>query len=359
MHTEVLMDFEDRKRKILAYIETYSQISNNEAQAITGAHRNTISKDFSQLVEENILDKSGSGKGAKYTATANVIFDEIAVNVVFPKESERKLDKFFSQKRRSKSFFNRTLEKALSANFSYSKDITKSFLGMKKKIKERREALSTLEKKRKEEKLIIDLSWASSNIEGNTYSLLETESLIKYNQTTKGKTFHEAKMILNHKSTLEYIRQGVLYKKLSKRNLFELHQLLTSELEVRTGFREHLVAITNSSYVPCDNQFQIAQFFDQMIKLINVNKCVLTKAVTANLLIAYLQPFSDGNKRTSRMAGNAILLANNYLPISFVHTPKEEYIKSILYFYEKQDPSYFKQLFLSELNHSFTGYDIA
>ena len=227
---------------------------------------------------------------------------------------------------------------------------------MKKKIEERRKVLSELERKRRKEKLVIDLSWASSNIEGNTYSLLETESLIKYNQTTKGKTFHEAKMILNHKVAIEYIRQSSPYKKLSKRNIFELHQILINGLEVNTGFREHLVAITNSRYVPCDNQFQIAQFFEEMVTLINSTKCVLAKSIAANLLIAYLQPFSDGNKRTSRMTGNAVLLAHQYLPLSFSHTSKEDYIKSILYFYEKQDASYFKQLFLEELNQSFVAY---
>jgi len=78
--------------------------------------------------------------------------------------------------------------------------------------------------------------------------------------------------------------------------------------------------------------------------------------VSANLLFAFLQPFCDGNKRTSRILGNAVLLSNNALPISFIHTPKEEYIKSILFFYEKQIPTYFMQLFLKEMNQSFIEY---
>ena len=96
--------------------------------------------------------------------------------------------------------------------------------------------------------------------------------------------------------------------------------------------------------------------FEKAIEKINEIQSVLAKAMAANLLIAYLQPFEDGNKRTSRMLGNAILLAHGFLPLSFSHTPKEEYIKSILYFYEKQDPRYFMYLFLKELNYSFREY---
>jgi Fic family protein len=136
----------------------------------------------------------------------------------------------------------------------------------------------------------------------------------------------------------------------------ELHQLLIDGLGVPTGFRRRLVQISNSSFVPCDNEFQIVSWFDRIIEKINYYESVLSKAVAANLLLAYLQPFEDGNKRTARMLGNALLMAHDFLPISFSHTPKEEYIKSILYFYEKQNPHYFMALFLRELNHSFREY---
>jgi transposase len=92
------------------------------------------------------------------------------------------------------------------------------------------------------------------------------------------------------------------------------------------------------------------------IEKINKTNSVLENAVMVNLLTAFLQPFSDGNKRISRMLGNAILISNDLIPISFVHTAKEDYIKAILYFYEKQNPDFFKQLFLNELNNSFREY---
>ncbi len=350
------MNYSKRKEKILQYIKTYGEISNSEAQAITSAHRNTISGDFKRLVSEKILNISGKGKGAKYTRLDLIIFSQATLDSVFSKKNDTQFNLFFNKVKRPKSFFNKTFDNAINTDFTFSKEVCSYFEQMKEKIQIKEKELSISERKRKKEKLVIDLSWASSNIEGNTYSILETEALIKYNETTKGKTFSEAKMILNHKEAINYIRQATAYKKLTKKNIFELHQLLTNELHIKTGFREHLVAISNSSYVPCDNQFQISSFFDNLTKRINKEKSILSKAVMANLLIAYLQPFSDGNKRTSRMTGNAILLSYGHLPISFVHTPKEDYIKSILYFYEKQDPTYFMQLFLKELNHSFIDY---
>ena len=163
-------------------------------------------------------------------------------------------------------------------------------------------------------------------------------------------------MILNHKDAISFIREDFILKPVKKSNVFELHQILINNLNIDTGFRKHLVAITNPTYIPCDNEFQINTFFKDALKKINSSESILSKAIIANLLIAYLQPFSDGNKRTSRMLGNAILISNRALPVSFIHTPKEEYIKAILSFYELLDPSYFKRLFLNELNNSFLRY---
>lgn len=163
-------------------------------------------------------------------------------------------------------------------------------------------------------------------------------------------------MIINHKEAIEYIRTSLNYRELTKQNVLELHQILVRNLGVDTGFREHLVSISNSSFVPCDNKFQIISYFESLLEKINNTESVLEKAIACNLLFAFLQPFSDGNKRTSRMLGNAVLLSYGLIPISFVNTPKEDYIKAILYFYEQQNPQFFKQIFLNELNCSFREY---
>lgn len=347
----------ERKQKIIDFIRAYGSITSAEAQSVTGAHRNTVYSDFLAMLRNEILVANGKGKGARYYLFESNIFPDKIVQSIFKTREKTALDNYFKNTKRSKVFFNKTMSKALNADFSNSGDITDAITLMHSQLQEKRKLLSEIERKRKKEKLTIDLSWASANIEGNTYSILETETLIKYNETSKGKSIEEAQMILNHKDAIEYIRSSIsYYKKINKKKIFELHQLLTNNLAVPTGFRKQLVSISNSSFVPCDNEFQIASFFDDMLAKINTISSPLEKAIAANLLVAYLQPFLDGNKRTSRMLGNAILLSHELLPVSFAHTPKEDYIKGVLYFYEKQNPNYFKQLFLHELNCSFREY---
>ena len=350
------MGYFERKEKSLTYLRSYESISNHEAQGLTNAHRNTITSDFIKLIKENLIQRIGIGKGTRYSLIEAKLYSEDLLENLWSRKDRQTLKKFFSKEKRKKVFFDQTVETSINTEFGLPGKIETIFNNSKPGIDEKRIALSESERKRKKEKLIIDLSWASSRIEGNTYSLLETEVLIKFNETTQGKSLNEAKMIINHKNALSYIREQSRYKQLSKQNVFELHQQLIDGLGVPTGFRKRLVHITNSSYVPCDNEFQIVSIFKKTIEKINEIQSVLAKALAANLLIAYLQPFEDGNKRTSRMLGNAILLAHGFLPLSFSHTPKEEYIKSILYFYEKQDPRYFMYLFLKELNYSFREY---
>ena len=350
------MDFLERKHKIINYLKAYESISNQEAQGLTNAHRNTITSDFQKLFGEGLTQKIGRGKGVRYVLAEAVLFDEKQLTGLWKRKDRQDLEKYFAQSKRKKVFFDRTVDKALGAQFRFAQEIEDIFEESLPSIEEKRQALAPLERKRKKEKLVVDLSWASSRIEGNTYSLLETEVLIKHNETTQGKSLNEAKMIINHKNALTYLREQKQFKHSSRQNVLELHQLLIDGLGVPAGFRKRLVQITNSGYVPCDNEFQITSNFNKVVEKINAMRSILSKALAANLLIAYLQPFEDGNKRTSRMFGNAILLSHDYLPLSFSHTPKEEYIKSILYFYEKQDPRYFAYFFLKELNHSFREY---
>ena len=350
------MEDNERTKKIIQFIKAYGVITNNDVQSLTNVHRNTATLYLKRLVEDGIILSEGAGKGTVYRLIEDLIFLSSEIETVFPKSKKKQLESYFKTQNRKRVFFNKISQSALNANFSFSQNISLKFEAMKDRIDAKRKELSEEVRKQKKEKLVIDLSWASSNIEGNTYSLLETEGLLKYNQTAKGKDFHEAQMILNHKEAIEYIRQGHHYKKLDKKIVLELRQVLINNLDIGTGFREHLVSISNSSFVPCDNKFQIISFFELLIDKINSAKSVLEKSVMANLLIAFLQPFSDGNKRTSRMLGNAILISYGLIPISFVNTAKEDYIKAILYFYEKQNPDFFKQLFLNELNNSYREY---
>ena len=114
------MNYSQRKEKILQYIKTYGEISNSEAQAITSAHRNTITGDFQKLVSEKILNISGKGKGAKYTRLDLIIFSQATLTSVFSKKNNTQFNQFFNKVTRPKSFFNKTFDKDIVTFYTRS-----------------------------------------------------------------------------------------------------------------------------------------------------------------------------------------------------------------------------------------------
>ena len=178
--------------------------------------------------------------------------------------------------------------------------------------------MSKMEYRKEMERLGIDLSWKSSQIEGNTYSLLETERLLKEKQTASGKTKEEAVMLLNHKDALDFILDVPDYlEELTVARIEEIHALLTKELGVERSIRRRRVGITGTKYTPLDNEFQIREALEDSVRLINGKSNVFDKALLALVLLSYIQAFTDGNKRTARIVCNGILIANGYCPVSF------------------------------------------
>ena len=138
------------------------------------------------------------------------------------------------------------------------------------------------------ERLGIDLSWKSSQIEGNTYSLLETERLLRESKTADGKTKEEAVMLLNHKDALRFIIDNPSYlQTLTIRHIEDIHQLLTKELSVDRGIRHRRVGITGTNYHPLDNEFQIREAMRDTCNLINSKENIFEKALLAIALFVY------------------------------------------------------------------------
>ena len=207
------------------------------------------------------------------------------------------------------------------------------------------------------ERLEIDLSWKSSQIEGNTYSLLETERLLRESKTADGKTKEEAVMLLNHKDALRFILDNPDYlQQLSISRIEDIHTLLTRELSVDKGIRHRRVGITGTNYHPLDNEFQIREALSDTCSLINAKSCVFEKALLALVLLSYIQAFSDGNKRTARITSNAILIANGYCPLSFRSVDSIDYKKAMLLFYEQNNIYAIKQIFISQYEFAVREY---
>lgn len=217
--------------------------------------------------------------------------------------------------------------------------------------------MSELEYRKEMERLGIDLSWKSSQIEGNTYSLLETERLLKEKQTASGKTKEEAIMLLNHKDALDFILDEPDYlKELTVRRIEEIHALLTKELGVERNIRHRRVGITGTNYTPLDNEFQIREALNDSVRLINGKSNIFEKALLALVLLSYIQAFTDGNKRTARIVSNGILIANSYCPISFRTVDSIDYKKAMLIFYEQNNIAAFKHIFIDQFLFAVKTY---
>ena len=217
--------------------------------------------------------------------------------------------------------------------------------------------LSDIEYRKEMERLGIDLSWKSSQIEGNTYSLLETERLLKEKETAQGKTKEEAVMLLNHKDALDFILDYPDYlKELSVKRIEDIHSILTKELAVGSGIRKRRVGITGTNYRPLDNEFQIREALEDTCRLINGKEDIFEKALLALVLLSYIQPFTDGNKRTARISSNAILMAWGYCPLSFRTVDSIDYKKAMLMFYEQNNIAAFKQIFIEQYEFAVKNY---
>lgn len=217
--------------------------------------------------------------------------------------------------------------------------------------------MTETEYRKEMERLGIDLSWKSSQIEGNTYSLLETERLLKEKKTASGKTKEEAVMLLNHKDALDFILDVPDYlKEISISRIEEIHALLTKELGVERNIRHRRVGITGTNYQPLDNEFQIREALEDSCWIINGKDEVFEKALLALVLLSYIQAFADGNKRTARIISNGILIANGHCPISFRSVDSMDYKKAMLMFYEQNNIAAFKQVFIDQFLFAVKTY---
>lgn len=223
--------------------------------------------------------------------------------------------------------------------------------------KRRTAGISPTLREKELERLVIELSWKSSKIEGNTYTLLDTEKLIREDREAPGHPLSEARMILNHKDAFMYIyRHRRKFTVLTRVNLENIHELLTKGLGVRTGLRRQPIGVVGSKYRPLDNMHQIRDAIAALTSAVSRSKTPYDKALIALLGISYIQPFEDGNKRTSRLMANALLLAHGCAPLSYRSIKEEEYRAAILVFYEVNSLVPIKNIFISQYEFAAKNY---
>lgn len=310
----------------------------------------TLKRYIASAIANGDVVASGQGKATRYSLTPQAF-------LMMPLD----LDTYFAQEtdeREVQSSFNFSLinEQLPEVELFTAKEL-EHLQQLQSVFREHISEMSEAEYRNEMVRLGIDLSWKSSQIEGNTYSLLETERLLRESKTAEGKTKEEAVMLLNHKDALHFVLEHPDYlQTLTVRHIEDIHSLLIKDLAVDSGIRHRRVGITGTKYHPLDNRFQIREALQASCELINDRHNVFEKALLALLLLSYIQPFSDGNKRTARITGNALLIANGYCPISFRTVDSIDYKKAMLIFYEQNNLHSFKQIFISQFEFAVQEY---
>ena len=310
----------------------------------------TTKRILQQLIKANYLQNIGKGRATTYQISPVFeLLKPIDINSYFKKEIDD---------REIKQQFNFSLIPDVLSKVSVFTTVEmEHLLLLQAKYKNNIDTLSATGIKKEMERLAIDLSWKSSQIEGNTYSLLETELLLKEKHTAAGKTKEEAIMLLNHKEAIDFIvAHPDFIEPLSTTTIENIHSILMKELGVDRNIRTYRVGISGTNYKPIDNEYQLKEAVEEMCMAINTTANVFTKALLALALISYIQPFADGNKRTARIISNALLIQHLHCPISFRTANPADYKKAMLLFYEQNNISAIKSIFISQFEFAVGNY---
>lgn len=214
--------------------------------------------------------------------------------------------------------------------------------------------------KENSEQFILELSWNSSRLEGNSYSLLEAERLLALNEELDNKPITDAVMIENHKRAIEYLLENTDDITFNSQTIFCIHAILAhwllTSFKAAGRLRDIPVGISKTSYLPQQNPAVIADCFHEILNKVNKIIDPYEQAFFVMVHLPYLQPFEDVNKRTSRLAANISLIKNNLCPLSFIEVPRRAYIDGIMGVYELNRIELLRDVFVWAYERSAARY---
>ena len=340
-----------REQELFGIILQNGPISISEIQQLISTKISipTLNRELAKLKIKKIIESIGNGPSLKYIVNLKNI-----VTIPIDADTFLKID---INDRKIIERFNIEIFETLKSIEIFTNDELIILESLDAAYQEKTKDISTTLFTKEFERLMIELSWKSSQIEGNTYDLLDTEQLLKYNTPSDAHTKEETQMLLNHKKTIEYTFQNKdLYNELSISKIIDIHTLLTQEMGITKNLRKRIVRITGTKYLPPDNEFIIQEALEKFCELINSRKNIFEKTFLTLLLISYIQPFDDGNKRTARLTGNAILMNANTCPLSYRSISAADYKKAILMFYELNNITEFKKIFINQYQFAVENY---
>ncbi len=345
--------FSDRQKNIIGAMRPGEWFAASDIAAVlSGVSAATLRRDLGELVEQGVLEKHGENKGVKYAVTDRTrLFFPYTLGAYYVQDEDE---------RAAQEDYNFSVLPTMSevSLFTSSQEIrmqqaTETFTASAK-------GLSGALQQKELERFVIEFAWKSSKIEGNTYSLLDTEFLLRNGIEAPGKSKFETKMILNHKQAYLFAAESARDEVLVNVAYVEhIHRLLTDGLGVEIGLRDRRVGISGSRYVPLAVKQQLREQLQQLVDVINGKHVPYEQAMIAVLGLSYLQPFEDGNKRTARVLANSFLLRSGCAPLSYRSVDEREYKEATLIFYEQNSVVPFRELFVEQYVYAATHYNIA
>ena len=321
----------------------------------------TVRRLLTDLVAEHLVEKSGTGKSTQYRAIKVPHGKQTQLSSCFGSESAKVIEAV------RKPIYERTPttyhEKWLDSyepnqTFYFPKHI-RELLYKEGKRANHHEAAGTYAHQIYN-RLLIDLSYNSSRLEGNTYSLLDTERLILQGISAEGKLDEEKVMILNHKEAIRYLVDQAPKIEMIVETICTLHYLLSEGLldpKECGKIRNHGVRIGGTTYLPLSHHDQLKALLDKIVKKAGKIQDPYEQSLFLLVHLSYLQAFADVNKRTSRLSANISLITNNLVPLSFNEMDQADYISALIAVYELQDVRPMSDIYVYSYLRSCISYD--
>ena len=347
------MKLNKRQEIIMEYFKTHESAKSSEVyQYILSLNmnlvKNTILRDLALLCRCNYIVKTGPKVTTIYkVAKHNQILKNYDVEKYFKTHTERKKIKY---KEFNFKVFNNLKE--LFTNFEEN-NLECYINNFKKKIKTTQKLLL----QKQYERLVIESCRKFAKSEGNTYSAIETEILIKENVRANGHKKSEAVMILNYKKAFDYIfNNKECFKKITLKGIIELYSILNKDLERNRRIRKTPITLEGSVFNPLSEKAEIIKALNKTIDIVNNTDNPLEKALIIGIMISYIMPFECGNDILAKMMTNGILYANGISPISYKFMNNQYYKNAVIIFCETNSINYWKELFIRHLKSSISRY---
>ncbi len=358
------MDFRDKKMAVLHRLSQESEtISLLELLKKLGEEfaERSVRRWLMEMIKEGLVEKIGSKRATKYRATTRAQSRRIDTRSCFSSDSLKVLIQV------RKPLFERNPSDYSEEWFDSYKPNATFYIPLSFRTQ-----LHQAGKRSKQhdpagtyahqifDRLLIDLSYNSSRLEGNSYSLLDTQRLILEGKGAEGKLYEDKVMILNHKEAIHYLVDNAPRLKISTRTIYTLHYLLSDglvEAEHSGKVRDHTIRIGGSTYIPFEDPKRLRFQLERITEKASLINDPYEQSLFLLVHISYLQAFSDVNKRTARLSANLPLITHNFVPLSFNDVERNDYISAIIAIYELQNVQPLVDLYIYSYMRTCAMYD--